>query len=77
MSSVTQRTKRPVLSRVLFGEFLVERHAITDSQLLDALADHWAGGGRVGDVIVRNGYAPREEVERLAEEYHNLKVIYV
>jgi hypothetical protein len=77
MATTTQRTRRPLLNRVHFGEFLVERHAITDSQLLDALADHWAGGGRLGDVVVRNGYARRDEVERLADEYQNLDVVYV
>jgi len=77
MATTTQRSRRPLLRRVHFGEFLVERHAINDSQLLDALADHWAGGGRVGDVVVRNGYAPRDEVEKLASEYQNLSVVYV
>jgi hypothetical protein len=77
MSTTTQRSRRLVLRRVNFGEFMVERHAITDSQLLDALADHWAGGGRLGDVVVRNGYAPRDEVEKLASEYQNLDVVYV
>ena len=77
MATTTQRTRRPALRRVQFGEFMVERHAISDSQLLDSLADHWAGGGRVGDVVVRNGYARREEVELLADEYQNLDVVYV
>jgi hypothetical protein len=77
MATTTQRTRRPALRRVHFGEFMVERRAISDNQLLDSLADHWAGGGRLGDVVVRNGYAQREEVERLAEEYHNLDIVYV
>ncbi len=77
MSTVTQRTRRPALKRVHFGEFLVERHAISDDQLLDCLADHWAGGGRLGDVIVRNGYIRREQLEKLAEEYHGVNVVYV
>jgi hypothetical protein len=77
MATTTQRTRRPALRRVHFGEFLVERRAINDSQLLDSLAEHWSGGGRVGDVVVRHGYARREEVERLAEEYQNLDVVYV
>jgi hypothetical protein len=77
MSTTTQRTSGPVLRRVNFGEFLVERHAITDAQLLDALADHWASGARLGDVLVKNGYVAREEIERLAREYQNLDVVYV
>ncbi len=77
MATTTQRSRRPALRRVHFGEFLVERHAISDSQLLDALADHWAGGGRLGDVVVRNGYAKRDDVEKLASEYQNLDVVYV
>ena len=77
MATTTQRSRRPARRRVHFGEFLVERHAISDNQLLDALADHWAGGGRLGDVVVRNGYAPRDEIEKLASEYQNLDVVYV
>jgi hypothetical protein len=77
MGSTTQRTGRPVLTRVHFGEFLLERQAITDQQLLDALADHWASGRRVGDVLVRKGSIEREAVERLAEEYQNLQTVYV
>ncbi len=77
MSTTTQRTRLPALKRVHFGEFLVERHAITDDQLLDSLADHWAGGGRLGDVLVRNGYIPREKIEKLADEYHSVDVVYV
>jgi hypothetical protein len=77
MSTTTQRTRRPVLKRVHFGEFLVERHAITDDQLLDCLADHWSGGGRLGDVLVRNGYIRREEIERLAGEYQGVDTVYV
>jgi hypothetical protein len=77
MSTTTQRTRRPVLKRVHFGEFLVERRAITNDQLLDSLADHWSGGGRLGDVLVRNGYIRRDLVERLADEYDGVDIVYV
>ncbi|HEY3359654.1 MAG TPA: hypothetical protein VGQ83_40765 [Polyangia bacterium] len=77
MSTTTQRTRRPVLKRVHFGEFLVENHAITDDQLLDSLADHWSQGGRLGDVLVRNGYIGRDDIERLAAQYEGVDVVYV
>jgi len=77
MATTTQRTRGPASRRLRFGEFLVVRHAISDTQLLDSLADHWAGGGRLGDVVVRNGYAQRAEVERLADEYHKPDLVRV
>ncbi len=75
MSSMTQQA--PVLRRVQFGEYLIERRAITDGQLLDALADHWARGGRIGDVLVKKGVVGRDLVERLADEYQHLHTVYV
>jgi hypothetical protein len=65
------------LERIRFGEYLVEREAINDGQLLDALADHWAYGGRIGDALTRKGILALEEVERLAAEYHAVQVVVV
>jgi hypothetical protein len=65
------------LERVRFGEYLVEREAINDGQLLDALADHWAYGGRIGDALTRKGILGLDEVERLAAEYHAVQVVIV
>lgn len=65
------------LKPIRFGDYLVERAAITEEQLLDALADHWATGRRLGESIVHRGYLPLSEVERYASEFQNLQTVYV
>lgn len=65
------------LETIRFGEYLLERRAITDGQYLDALADHFANGGRFGAAIARRGILPPDEVERHAAEYHALVVVEV
>jgi hypothetical protein len=60
-----------------FGEFLVERRIIDEAQLLDALAEHWISGCKLGESVVRKGYLPTHEVERLAREFENLSTVYV
>jgi len=62
---------------VRFGEFLVERQLIDEGQLLDALAEHWMTGRKLGESIARKGYLPPAEVEQLASEFHNLSTVYV
>jgi hypothetical protein len=69
----TNRALRPIR----FGEFLVEKHVLDDRQLLDALAEHWATGLRLGEAITARGYLERDEIERYASEYQNLSVVYV
>ncbi|MBI4510064.1 MAG: hypothetical protein HY698_10550 [Deltaproteobacteria bacterium] len=69
--------RRAVLEPIRFGDFLVERCAIDDGQLLDALAEHWANGGRLGAAIARRGYLTAGEIEKLAAEYHGLGVVEV
>ena len=63
--------KKALLEPIRFGDFLRERNAISDEQLLDALADHWAHGERIGDTVTRRGFLSGAEVERLAHEYHH------
>ena len=65
------------LERIRFGEFLLERRAIDDGQLLDALAEHWAHGGRIGAAICRRGILSVDRVEQLAAEYHGIQVVEV
>ena len=60
-----------------FGEFLVERKVISEGELLDALAEHWMSGRRLGDALAHRGYLPSSEIERLAREYENLTTVYV
>jgi hypothetical protein len=62
---------------VRFGEFLVEQNKITEQQLLDSLAEHWMTGCRLGESIVRKGYLPSGEIERLAGEFQGLNTVWV
>ena len=68
---------RPTLEPIRFGDYLVERRALDEGQLLDVLADHWANGGRLGDAIVRRAYLSVDEIEVLAAEYHRLDVVEI
>ena len=65
------------LTPVRFGDFLVERKIISEGELLDALAEHWMSGCRIGESIARRGYLPPSEVEKLAREYESLSTVYV
>jgi hypothetical protein len=65
------------LERMRFGDFLVERKIIDEGQLLDALAEHWRSGVRLGESVTRKGYVPAQEIERLAREFENLSTVYV
>ena len=65
------------LERLRFGDFLVERHVINEAQLLDALAEHWRSGIRIGESVTRKGYVAAGEIERLAREFENLATVYV
>jgi hypothetical protein len=65
------------LTPMRFGDFLVERKIISEGELLDALAEHWMSGRRIGESIARKGYLPSNEIERLAREYESLSTVYV
>ena len=65
------------LEPIRFGEFLLEQRALTAEQLLDALADHWSNGGRIGSAVSRRGFLSQMQVERLAKRYHSLDVIEI
>jgi hypothetical protein len=65
------------LERVRFGDFLVEKKRIDEGQLLDALADHWMSGCRIGESVARKGYLKADEVNRLLQEFENLDTVYV
>jgi hypothetical protein len=67
----------PTLEPIRFGEFLLERKAISDGEYLDALADHFAHGGRFGLALCRRGILSSDQVEELAAEYHALRVVVV
>lgn len=64
------------LEPVRFGEFLRDRHLITDEQWLAALAQHWSEPLRgrrqmIGATIVENGFLSAEVVEREARIFHD------
>ncbi len=65
------------LEPVRFGDFLVERKVIDEGQLLDALADHWIAGCRIGEAVVRRGYLSTDELTRRLSEFQNLTTVYV
>jgi hypothetical protein len=61
------------LEPVRFGEFLRDRHLISDEQWLAALADHWSAPKRqrLGAVIVEHGFLSTEIVEAEARAFHD------
>lgn len=65
------------LQPVRFGDFLVERKVIDEGQLLDALADHWMSGCRIGEAVVRRGYLAPEELATRLKEFESLSTVYV
>ena len=65
------------LEPVRFGDFLVEKKVIDEGQLLDALADHWIAGCRIGEAVVRRGYLSTDELTRQLNEFQNLSTVYV
>jgi hypothetical protein len=65
------------LEPVRFGDFLVEKKVIDERQLLDALADHWVAGCRIGEAVVRRGYLSAEELSRQLSDFQNLATVYV
>jgi hypothetical protein len=74
------------LEPVRFGEFLRDRHLISEEQWLCALAAHWSDasipGGRryrrIGQTIVAKGFLPAEVVEAEARVFHDdLEVVEV
>ncbi|MCX7926676.1 MAG: ATPase, T2SS/T4P/T4SS family [Candidatus Omnitrophica bacterium] len=46
------------------GELLIEKGLITPSQLNEALMEQKMSGGKLGEIIVRRGWASREAVEK-------------
>ena len=65
------------LQPVRFGDFLVEKQVIDEGQLLDALADHWSVGCRIGESVVRRGYLSPDELANRLREFENLTTVYV
>jgi len=51
---------------VRFGDYLVERKLIDEGQLLDALADHWMTGRKIGETLTLKGYLRPDELDQPA-----------
>jgi hypothetical protein len=69
--------REQTLTPIDFADYLLERRALDEGQLLDVLAEHWLTHDRLGDTIARRGYLSATEVERLAAEFESLQVVYV
>ena len=68
----------PQLQTIRFGEFLRDRHLITEEQWIAALALHWSErGARIGATIVAQGVLSRDRVELEAARFHALEVVEV
>ncbi len=65
------------LEPVRFGDFLVEKKVINEGQLLDALADHWMSGVRIGEAVVRRGYLSPAELSSQLRAFESLATVYV
>nr|HEX4318867.1 hypothetical protein [Kofleriaceae bacterium] len=66
------------LEPVRFGEFLRDRHLISDEQWLAALAEHWSArvvrGSRrvrIGEQIADAGFLEAETIEAEARAFHD------
>lgn len=61
------------LEPVRFGEFLRDRHLISDEQWLSALAMHWSEPSRrrIGTTIAEAGFLTLDEVEAEARVFHD------
>jgi len=65
------------LEPVRFGEFLRDRHLITDEQWLAALAEHWSSMAtgskrrRIGATIAAAGYLAKDVIEAEAQAFHD------
>lgn len=76
-SGATMGLAAAVLEPVKFGDYLVERQLIDEGMLLDALADHWISGCRIGESVVRRGYLKAEELSRYLADFEGLHTVYV
>jgi hypothetical protein len=74
----SERSKNgQLLKPIEFADYLLEKKALSEGQLLDVLAESWLRCSKLSDSIVARGYLPPDEVERLAREYEDLQVVYV
>jgi hypothetical protein len=68
------------LEPLRFGEFLRDRHRISEEQWLCALADHWSAARhrRIGATIIDQGFMTLDTVEAEARIFHDdLEVVEI
>ncbi len=66
------------LKNMPFGEFLIERKALTRAQLLRALQEQdFHPGVRLGEVIAYLGFLPYRKIDQMLTEYNALPVVEV
>jgi len=66
------------LMEMPFGEYLVERGALTRSQLLEAMMEQDRNPGvPLGEVVAWLGYVPYAEVDRLLTDWSSIPVLEV
>jgi len=71
-STTQHHAPAAILVPLRFGEFLRERHLITDEQLIAALAEHWSERqAPIGRTLVDQGVLPLEIVEAEARAFHD------
>ena len=61
----------------LLGNFLINRHIITPTQLSDGLARLSEWGGRLGDALVATGAIPAHDIFRLLAEQMSEKLLEI
>jgi len=66
------------LAEVTFGEFLVEKRAITRAQLFTALQlQDRQPGARIGECVAALGYLRYRDVEQHLREWNSLEVVRI
>jgi hypothetical protein len=66
------------LREMPFGEFLVDRGALSRSQLLDAMMEQDRNPGiPLGEVVAWLGYLPYAEIDRLLTEWSAIPTVEV
>ena len=68
----------PELEVFPFGEFLIERKALSREQLFEALLEQDRQPGiRLGEVVTLLGFVPADVVELLLGEFHDVDVVEI
>ncbi|MHC5082817.1 MAG: GspE/PulE family protein [Planctomycetota bacterium] len=77
MFKTTQQhgTQTGLKDNLLFGDWLIQKGSLSEQQLHEALDEQRANGGRLGQIIVKLGFAQDSDLVDLLAEYLNLESI--